>query len=179
LQHRSASRQALTLIVALLPCAVSCQRHFVQALSSSTLLFPIIAGLSLLVRILREKLFSIRLEEPTRLHRVASRDVMKGQGGDVVGLAFANQRVVLEEKFFFGLVTLGVGVESSLCFGSVGEVGEGRERGSAGPKEHDMTRKAGVIRTLRCLRTPILPPALRSHLRQEQGRRSTWVLRLR
>lgn len=50
---------------------------------------------------------------------MASSNVVKGQGRDVVGLAFANQRVVLEKILLFGLIALGLSVEDSLSFGSV------------------------------------------------------------
>jgi hypothetical protein len=102
-------------------------------LQHSSLLFPAIAaGLPLLVRTLRKEVISIGLKEPVQPLRVPPRDVVKGQGRDVVGLAFAYQRVVLEETLLFGLVALGVGVERLLCFGSIVRMG-GKGGGLARP----------------------------------------------
>ncbi len=63
--------------------------------------------------------FSIYLEELGWLGWVVAGDVMKGQGGDVVGLALANQRVILEQILLLRLITLGLSMEHSLSFASV------------------------------------------------------------
>jgi hypothetical protein len=98
---------------------------------------------------------------------------VKGQGRDVVGLAFAYQRVVLEEILNFGLVALGVGVKRSLCFGSIV-----RMEGKGGVSTAMIwLAELEVIRTRGCLRIPVSLSARWSHLPQGQDRRPTWVLK--
>jgi hypothetical protein len=60
---------------------------------------------------LEKEVFSICLEELARLHRVASCNVVKRQGRDIVGLAFANQSVVFQNILRFGLIALGISVK--------------------------------------------------------------------
>ncbi len=63
--------------------------------------------------------FSIDLEELAWLGWMVPGDVMKGQGGDVVGLALANQRVILEQILLLRLITLGLCMKHSFSFASV------------------------------------------------------------
>lgn len=60
----------------------------------------------------------IHLEEVNGLGRVLTRDIMECGGGDVVGLALSDQAVVLEQVLQFRLITLGLGLEDSLCLSS-------------------------------------------------------------
>lgn len=62
---------------------------------------------------------SIHLEELGWLGWMAPGYIMEGQGGDVVGLALANQSIILEQILLLGLIALGLSMEDSLSFSSV------------------------------------------------------------
>lgn len=50
------------------------------------------------------------------------RDVVEGQGGDIVGLACLDELVVLEDVMLLGVVTVGLLLEDSPGFCSVREI---------------------------------------------------------
>lgn len=80
-------------------------------------LFPI--NLSLLPRRSlslspRQEFLRVHLEEIRRFLRMITRDVVEGSGGDVVGLAFADERVVFKQVLDFRLVAVGLRVEDFL-----------------------------------------------------------------
>jgi len=66
----------------------------------------------------RAKLLSVGLEEIRKLLRMLMCDVMKGQSGDVIGLACLDQLVVLEEVLLLGVVAVGLFLEDALGFRS-------------------------------------------------------------
>jgi hypothetical protein len=82
---------------------------------------------------LGKEALSVHLEELGRLHRVGSCDIVKGHGRDVVGLPFANQRVVLEKILLFGLIAARLSVKDSSSLGSV-KAGESQQAFLAFPR---------------------------------------------
>jgi hypothetical protein len=81
-------------------------------------LAPILC-LSLLLRMLRKEALGVHLEELGRLRRMTSREIMKRHGRDVVGLALANKRVVLQNVFPLGVIAARLGMKDSFGFSSV------------------------------------------------------------
>ena len=65
----------------------------------------------------RLELLVIQLEKLLRLSRVAARDVVEGRCRDVVGLALADKRVVLEEVLVLRGVALRLLLQQLLCLG--------------------------------------------------------------
>jgi hypothetical protein len=55
------------------------------------------------------KALVIHLEEIRRLLRMASRNVVKGSRGDIIGLALADKGIVFQQILDFGLVAVGLG----------------------------------------------------------------------
>jgi hypothetical protein len=69
---------------------------------------------------LQHKTISIHLEEIRRLGRMIAGDVVERHGGDIVGFAFADEGVVLEEVLFLGVVDVaGLRVEDAFGFSSM------------------------------------------------------------
>jgi hypothetical protein len=56
----------------------------------------------------RSKLLRIGLEEINRFLRMSAGNIVERQGGDVVGLPLADERVVLEQILLLGLIELGL-----------------------------------------------------------------------
>jgi hypothetical protein len=73
--------------------------------------------LSLLTRMLWLELSSIDFEEVDRLLWMLASDIVEGTGGDVVRLAFSNQRVVLEQILDLGSIRRCLRVQDPLCLG--------------------------------------------------------------
>ena len=62
------------------------------------------------------ELLCVSLEKVWRLLWMATGDIMESRGGDVVGLAFTNQGVVLEKVLNLRLIALRLRMENLLCF---------------------------------------------------------------
>lgn len=80
------------------------------------------SGLSRVISLdllLGAQLMAVHAEELGRLGRLLAGNVVEGRGGDVVGLALADQAVVLEEILLLGVVDVGLGMEDSLGLASV------------------------------------------------------------
>jgi hypothetical protein len=63
------------------------------------------------------ELSSIDFEEVDRLLWMLASDIVEGTGGDVVRLAFSNQRVVLEQILDLGSIRRCLRVQDPLCLG--------------------------------------------------------------
>lgn len=57
---------------------------------------------------------AVHAEELRRLGRRLTGDVAESRGGNVVGLALADQAVVLEQVLLLGVVDVGLGLEDTL-----------------------------------------------------------------
>jgi hypothetical protein len=66
---------------------------------------------------LRTEALGVHLEELHRLLWMSTRHIVEGRGGDVVGLALADKRVVLEQILQLGLVALRLRMQDLLCLG--------------------------------------------------------------
>lgn len=78
-----------------------------------------LSGVISLGLLLGTQLMAIHAEEFGGLGRLLASNVVEGRGDDVVGLALADQAVVLEEILFLGVVDVGLGLEDSLGLASV------------------------------------------------------------
>jgi hypothetical protein len=64
----------------------------------------------------RLELIRIDLEELNRFLWMLSGDIVKGEGGDVIGLSFADERVVFQEVFDFRGVGFGLRLQEGFGF---------------------------------------------------------------
>lgn len=64
------------------------------------------------------KIGRVRLEKVIRLRGMSPRHIMKGRRSDIVGLALADQAVVLQEVLLFGFVAFALRGQNPLGFAS-------------------------------------------------------------